>query len=216
MGHFLCPSSFEVFSFGFIQNLFNFGGTQGTLRTRIILSYRNFVYCDLKSVNGTLFVSLEFWSVFFWFFFKLILILEGHKGHFEHGSFLATGTLPTLTTSNLMGHFLCPSSFEVVFSFKPFLIFEGHKGHFEHKSFLAKGTLLTLTTSQLMGHLLCPSSFEVVYFFVTPFFNSGGTQGTLWTQTTLSSRHTAKSVNGTLLVTLESWSDLFWFFSKRF
>jgi len=154
MGLFLCPSSFEVFSLVFFfQFYFNFGGTQGTLWTQIILSFRYFAYCDHKSVNGTLFVSLEFWSVLFWVFFKLFLILEGHKGHFKHRSFLATGTLPTLATSKLMGYFLCPSSSEVFFSFKPFLILEGHKGHFEHISFLGKGTLPTLTTSQLMGHL---------------------------------------------------------------
>ena len=89
--------------------------------------------------------------------------MEGHKGHFKHRSFLATGTLPTLTSSQLMGHFLCPLSFEVFyfgFFFKPFLILEGHKGHFERRSFLATGTL----PSQLMGHFLCPSSFEVFSF----------------------------------------------------
>ena len=92
--------------------------------------------------------------------------MEGHKGHFEHGSFLATGTLSTVTSSQLMGLFLCPLSFEV-FSFvffKLFLILEGHKGHFKHRSFLATGTLPTLTSSQLMGHFLCPLRFEVFYF----------------------------------------------------
>ena len=111
--------------------------------------------------------------------------MEEHKGHFEHRSFLATGVLPTLTTSQLIEYFLCPSSFKVfyfVVFFKPFLILEGHKGHVEHRSFLATGTgtLPTLNTSQLMGHLLCPSSFEVVYFVLChTLFYFGGTQGTL-------------------------------------
>jgi len=108
----------SVFFCSFFQTYFNFGGTQGTLWAQIILSYRHFA----KSVNGTLFVSLQFWSVFFCFVFKLILILEGHKGHFEHKSFLAKGTLPTLTTSQLMGHLLCASNFEVVY----FVFFLSH------------------------------------------------------------------------------------------
>ena len=64
---------------------------------------------------GHFFCSSSFEVFSFGFFFKRILILEGHKGHFEHRSFLATGVLPTLTTSQLMGCFLWPLSIEAFY-----------------------------------------------------------------------------------------------------
>ena len=88
----------------FFNSLLNFGGTQRTLCTQNILSYRHFAY---SNHNGTLFVSFVFLSDLYWFFYSL-LNFGGHKGHFVHRTFLARGTLPNLATT---GHFLCPSYF---------------------------------------------------------------------------------------------------------